>query len=190
MTSIDPRLSGVARGLSGSDGDEAVVDGSEAARINDVDVSAVRALRDTAFAASATATTRWKVTTRWAQGCDDQTHRFSGDEEGEGDPTPQEQLLGVVNACLLLGLRIRCALDRLQLDMIEVTTTGETDLRSLVGLPTPDPGLRNISVGIVIEAQAGEGRLRRLAREALEASPVLSTLRRTVDLSSEIVIRG
>lgn len=190
MSANDPFLRGAALGLSGPDDDEAVVDVSGATRINDVDVSAIRALRDTAFAAPATATTSWQVSTRWAPGCDDQTHRFGGDEAGDGDPTPQEQILGVVNACLLLGLRVRCALDRLQLDTIEVTTTGETDLRSLVGLPTPDPGLRNITVEIVIEAQAGEGRLRRLAREALEASPVLCTLRRTVDLSSEIVIRG
>lgn len=190
MSANDPFVRGVTPGVSGPDDDKAVVDVSGTARINDVDVAAIRALRDTAFAAPATATTSWQVSTRWAKGCDDQTHRFSGEGAGDEDPTPQEELLGVVNACLLLGLRIRCALDRLQLDTIEVTTTGETDLRSLVGLPTPDPGLRNIKVDIVIEAKAGEGRLRRLAREALEASPVLSTLRRTVDLSSEIVIRG
>ncbi len=171
--------------------DHAGVASTAATRINDVDVAAIRALRDTAFAAPATATTSWQVSTQWEPGRHGQTHQFGdGDPQDDGDPTPQEQLLGVVNACLLLGLRIRCALDRLQLDRIEVTTTGETDLRSLVGLPTADPGLRNIRVDIMIEAKAGEGRLRRLAREALEASPVLSTLRRVVDLSSEIVVRG
>lgn len=190
MNAKDPFTRSAAPGFSNPDDDVAAVDASEAARINDVDVSAIRALRDTACAAPGVATTSWQVSTRWALGCDDQAHRFGRGEAGEGDPTPQEQLLGVVNTCLLLGLRTRCALDRLQLDMIEVTTTGEMDLRGVVGLPTPEPGVRGIAVNIVIEAQAGEGRLRRLAREALEASPVLSTLRGAVSLSSEIVIRG
>lgn len=180
----------VAPGFSNPYGDVVAVEDPGAARINEVDVSAIRALRETAFAAPRGAAISWQVSTRWAPGCDDQTHRFGGGEAGEREPTPQEQLLGVVNTCLLLGLRTRCALDRLQLDMIEVTITGEMDLRGVVGLPTPEPGVRGIAVNIVIEAQAGEGRLRRLAREALEASPVLSTLRGAVSLSSEIVIRG
>ncbi|MGA0601249.1 OsmC family protein [Caulobacter sp. KR2-114] len=159
-----------------------------AAWVNNIDVEAIRALRRVASSTEATEVASWLTSTRWEPGCDGRA--LYGDAEGDGDsePSPQELLLGVINSCLLLGTRIRCALEGIQLDMLEVTSTAETDLRAMVGLPEPSPGLRNITVVIVVESYAAEGRLKELGQETLLGSPVLATLGGSARIDGNVVV--
>lgn len=163
------------------------------ARINDVDVAVMRTLMDTALATSDATLTPWRVVTVWTPGLDGgrgETRISYGDDadgpEGGGDPTPQEQLLEVANNCVVLGLRVRCALEGLQVRAVEVTTTGESGLRGLVYLPSLTAGFQSLETQVAVRGDGPRANLDEIAREVLATSPVLACLRQAVGVSARV----
>lgn len=153
----------------------------------------MRTLVDTALATSDATLTPWRVVTIWAPGLDGawgETRNTYGDDdvglEGGGDPTPHEQLLGVANSCVILGLRVRCALEGLPLRTVEVTTTGESALRGLVYLPTLTAGFRSLETQVLARGDGPRAHLDEIAREVLATSPVLACLRQAVGVSTRV----
>lgn len=163
------------------------------AQINGVNVAEMKVLLDAALAAPDGARATWRVVTTWEpgpQGAWGHTHTcYDVDEMGEdhGDPTPQEQLLGVANACVILGLRIRAAREGFRLDAIEVTARADSALRELVGLPTGSPGFSVLDIQVATRGEGCPARREELAREVLAASPILACLRRPVDVVSSVI---
>jgi len=160
------------------------------ARINGVDVAEIGLLIGAALAAPDGARANWRVVTTWepgpegAWGHSHSRHDVDGRDEDDGDRTPQEQLLGVANTCVIVGLRVRAAREGLRLDAIEVTASADSDLRELVGLPTSTPGFRALDIRVATRGDGSAERREALVREVLAASPILACLRQPVDVSS------
>jgi hypothetical protein len=138
------------------------------------------ALAEAALATDESTLATWEVVTTWRPGhpgtCG-YTRSDYGDADEPAGPTPLEQLLSVVNTCVILGLRVRCALEGLQLDGVEVTASAQSGLRGLVHLPTAAPGLRSLAVRVALESDGARERLDQIVEEVLATSPVLASLR-------------
>ena len=105
------------------------------------------------------AKTHWRVATAWqgqtrvhaevdgfSIGGTDVERKFGFDVEPielggtNTHANPQEYLLAALNACVTVGYVAQCSVRGIELEYVEIETTGEIDLRGFLGI---DPGVAN-----------------------------------------------
>ena len=87
------------------------------------------------------AKTHWRVATAW-QGQTRVHAEVDGFSIGGTNThaNPQEYLLAALNACVTVGYVAQCSVRGIELEYVEIETTGEIDLRGFLGI---DPGVAN-----------------------------------------------
>ena len=128
--------------------------------VNGVDVAALKQAIAQIEAKPEAGQTHWTVKSRW-QGGTRTDHFVDGFDIGGqkvdrqfqiqiDEPcelcgsnqyaNPQEYLLAALNACVTVGYVAQCSVRGIELEYVEIETTGEIDLRGFLGI---DPGVAN-----------------------------------------------
>lgn len=134
--------------------------------------------------------------TSWTFGGGERHHEFSlitdqPDEFGGTDsaPNPLELLLAAVNACLIVGYALEAALRDITIEALEVESTGEFDLRGLLGVcEDVRPGYESIHYVVRIKGNATEEQLKEMHHTAQSRSPVCFNVTRPTRLTGRIEV--
>jgi uncharacterized OsmC-like protein len=178
--------------------------------VNGIDADAVHMLIEDVEGDPAKGMTHWKVASAWQGGARSRAQvdgfvigganvprRFAIDidepfELGGGNAfaNPQEYLLAAINACMIVGYTMGCALHGIALQKLEITTEGDIDLRGLFGLdPAVAPGYRELKSRVVIQGDGSEEQFRKIHETVLATSPNFYNITRAVRVMPELVIK-
>lgn len=177
--------------------------------VNGIDFDDVKALIETVRQNAREGLTQWKVTSTW-QG---RTHMrariepchigsktverpFTIDideptELGGGNayPNPQEHLIAALNACMMVGYVVLCALHGIALEKLEIQTQGDIDLRGFFGLDDSIPaGYRSLTYTVRIKGNASEEQFAKIHQMVIATSPNYYNITRSVTLKPTLVI--
>lgn len=177
--------------------------------VNGIDFDDVKALIETVRQNAREGLTQWKVTSTW-QG---RTHMrarieplhiggktverpFTIDideptELGGGNayPNPQEHLIAALNACMMVGYVVLCALHGIALEKLEIQTQGDIDLRGFFGLDDSIPaGYRSLTYTVRIKGNASEEQFAKIHQMVMATSPNYYNITRSVTLKPTLVI--
>lgn len=104
-------------------------------------------------------------------------------EEKDAHPSAVEYLLGALGGDLVAGLADECARAELPVDDIELTLRGRlVDVLAHLGLAEGDPAFARIEVKCFLSTPGDEAVARAAWARALARSPLVATLRKSVDL--------
>ncbi len=105
--------------------------------------------------------------------------------------TALEYVLGALGADIVNGLRSHADKQRVQIDGIEATVSGELNnaltYLDVVG-EEGHPGLEKSSIKVFVSSDEPEEEVRRVWEEMLEKSPLVRTFRPVVDLDLSIKV--
>ncbi|NWK96142.1 osmotically inducible protein C [Sphingobium lactosutens] len=142
-----------------------------ASSLNGIDLSALAAFVDQVKADPAKAAVRFRVTTRWSGQTRSETtvegyelggqfierrFKMTADEPldllgTDSAPNPQELLMTALNACMAVGYVAQAAVHGIQLERLEIETSGRLDLRGFLGVDdTVAPGYRQLDYTVRI----------------------------------------
>jgi uncharacterized OsmC-like protein len=182
---------------------------ADAGRINGIDVAAVRALVDAVERDPANAMTRWGVTTRWAGGTASETSveaceiggkRVAKDFHLRVDeplelaganqhPNPQEYLLTAFNACMMVGYVAQASLRGIELDGVEIESSGDIDLRGFLGLSGEvKPGYDHVHYTVRIRGDGTPEQFDEIHRAVMATSPNRFNMASPIRLTSDLVV--
>jgi len=104
-------------------------------------------------------------------------------------PNPQEYLLAALNACMIVGYAALCALEGINLDKLEIVTTGNIDLRGFLGIdPAVNPGYNSLSYTVKIKGDGTREQFEKIHRMVQATSPNFANISRAVALNSALVV--
>jgi hypothetical protein len=184
----------------------------QANTVNGICVDDVQALIAGVAAKPAAGATHWRVASSWREAMHSQAHvdgfaiggqtvqrqfAFDVDEPlqlagANAYANPQEYLLGALNACLIAGFTVLCAMHGYRLDSLAVVTEGDIDLRGFLGLDTSvSPGYDALKTTLTVKGSASAEEFRTIFDIALATSPNVHNLTRPIALTSSLeVIAG
>src|SRR5215472_16857068 len=177
--------------------------------VNGVNVDDVEALIESVKQDAHAGLTRWKVTSTW-QG---RTHMRAAigpchigekavkrpfaidiDEPaelggGNAHPNPQEHLIAALNACMMVGYVMLCALQGIALEKLEIQTEGDIDLQGFLGLDDTIPaGYKSLNYTVRIKGDASEEQFTKIHEMVMATSPNYYNLTRSVTLKPTLVV--
>ncbi len=177
--------------------------------VNGINVEDVKAVIETVRQNTREGLTQWKVTSTW-QG---HTHMraqvgplhiggktverpFTIDIDeptelggGNGYPNPQEHLIAALNACMMVGYVVLCALHGIALEKLEIQTQGDIDLRGFFGLDDSIPaGYRSLTYTVRIKGDASKEQFAKIHELVMATSPNYYNITRAVTLKPSLVI--
>lgn len=98
-------------------------------------------------------------------------------------PGPGEQLMHALASCIAATVNANAAFMGVALDQIEVTVSGELDLRGILALDdTVRPGLSGLTATVAIAGNADPATLRELVERGVRYSPVRDSVERGVPI--------
>jgi uncharacterized OsmC-like protein len=104
-------------------------------------------------------------------------------------PNPQELLMAALNACITVGYVAGAAVRGIELEKLEIETSGELDLRGFLGInPAVKPGYDTIQYVVRIK---GEGTLEQFLEihdAVARTSPNYFNLARPVKIDARLVV--
>ncbi len=104
-------------------------------------------------------------------------------------PNPQEYLLAALNACMIVGYAALSALEGINLEKLEIVTTGNIDLRGFLGIdPTVNPGYDSLSYTVNIKGDGTPEQFEKIHRMVQATSPNFSNISRAVALNPTLVV--
>jgi uncharacterized OsmC-like protein len=177
--------------------------------INGIDTDAVKGLIGRVANDSEEGQTLWEVTTSWKGGARTQTHvdgfhiggqyvkkdfNISTDEPLELGGTnqnanPQETLMAALNACMMVGYVVGCAMEGIELEELRIETKGEIDLRGFLGLdPDVKQGYDEIHYTVHIKGNGTEEQFRKVHETVTATSPNRYNVANPIRLTSDLVI--
>lgn len=110
-------------------------------------------------------------------------------EEKDRHPSALEYLLGAVGGEVAVGFHGECARDALTLDDVELTVRGTLhNVLAHLGLEEGDPSLRRLEVKCFASTPGDEARVRAAWERTLRRAPILSTLRKGVEVDVKLSI--
>jgi uncharacterized OsmC-like protein len=119
-------------------------------------------------------------------------HAVEMDEPADLDATDlaasaHEQLLSAVGACLTVGFILNATKRGVKIRDLEIVLEGHFDnIQKWAGVSkTGNPGYRGIKAKLFVKADADEGTLREIWRQALEGSPVTQSVVRGTPVEPE-----
>lgn len=108
-------------------------------------------------------------------------------------PNMVEYVLGAYGCCLLVGYAMNAAVRGIEIQKMEIDLEGEIDIPGFIGLADPEknpPGFSRVRAKVHVKAPgATEKQLMELHEAVVKTSPVGNTLRRAVDVKTDIVLR-
>jgi uncharacterized OsmC-like protein len=177
--------------------------------INGINVDDLMALVSGVDANTANAATSWRVATCWKG----QTHSRSKvdgfDIAGEhvarpftidiDEPcelggsnryaNPQEHLIAALNACMTVGYAAQCALRGIELESLEIETTGDIDLRGFLGLnPDVAPGYESMAYTVRIKGNATPEQFEEVHAAVMATSPNFHNISKPIALSPTLIV--
>jgi len=116
----------------------------------------------------------------------DEPHELTGTNQYAN---PQEYLLSAMNACMMVGYAAVAALMGIELDSLEVRTSGDIDLRGFLGIDAEvAPGYESLEQTVHIASDASPEKLRELHEIVKRTSPNFFNITRAVPVHSKLVI--
>jgi uncharacterized OsmC-like protein len=182
---------------------------TQQARVNGIDVAALKqAIADITEHPEAGAT-RWKVTSRW-QGGTRTDHQVDGvdiggqkvqrsfqiqiDEPCELCGTnqfanPQEYLLAATNACMMVGYATVAAVMGVKLTRLELEITGDIDLRGFLDIDrSVPPGYERLHYTVRIAGDGTPEQFEKMHEVVQRTSPNYYNISHPVELTSDLVV--
>lgn len=180
-----------------------------ATQVNGIDLAAVQNLVDAAKANPANAIAGFHVNSRWTGGAATETDvsrwslggrtlprsfKVRTDEPPElcgraADANPQEVLMTAMNACMMVGFVANCAIEGVELQSLEIETSGELDLRGFLGLDASvKPGYEELRVKVRVKADAPLELLQTIHWRVMKTSPNFSNITSPVRVIPELVV--
>lgn len=125
----------------------------------------------------------------------DEPHTFEADHPKQlvaqdNAPTPAEQLLHALAACITAGVGNVAAARNIELTRVESVVTGDVDIVGLLGIDTSvRNGYQGISVELTIEGDAGAEELRKIVERSVARSAVFDVVTNGTSVNVEIKTR-
>lgn len=118
----------------------------------------------------------------------DEPEELGGTDLG---PNPQEVLLAALNACIVATFVGIATMHGIQLEKVEVTSTGRLDLRGFFKLDeSVQAGYQDLNWAIVVKGDATPEQLQEVYQAAVAASPNLWNLMNPVKVVPELRIEA
>ena len=181
----------------------------ETTKINGIDTEALRTAINTVTQDPSHGQTQWQVTSHWRGGTRSDTHVEScqiGGKRVEKDftiqvdeplelmgtnqfPNPQEHLLTALNACMIVGYSVACALEGIELEELRIETEGNIDLRGFLGIdPTVKPGYDALRYTVFIKGNGTPEQFEKVHQTVLATSPNRFNLATAIPLKARLVL--
>jgi uncharacterized OsmC-like protein len=170
------------------------------ARLNDLDIEAIKELVAAVRDDPAKAQTTWRANVRWESGfrtaaavrdftglVSDEPAALGGTDQA---PNPVEQVAAALGHCLAVGYVAALTAHDIEIRRLEVDVTGELDLRPFLGIEEGHAGFTRLTAEARIDADTDDETLRRLHEHVVATSPVGTTLSRPVAVDVELVPAG
>jgi len=108
---------------------------------------------------------------------------------GNTAPNPQETLMAALNACMVVGYVAGCAMKGIEIQELEINTTGGLDLRGFLGLDkSVKPGYDSLDYTVRIKAKGSRADLEEVHKMVMATSPNYWNIANPVRLNSKLVI--
>ena len=148
-------------------------------------------------------TTRWKGQTRsettvtgftLAGERINRSHKIVADEPYEllgadSAPNPQELLMAAFNACITVGYVAGAAVKGINLESLEIRTTGELDLRGFLGLSdTVAAGYEAIDYEVRIKGDGSAADFEEIHQNVIKTSPNYFNVSRPIKLNAKLSV--
>lgn len=177
--------------------------------VNGLDLDTLGAIVETVRADPINGHVRFRVSTRWtgqtrsesviesyelAGQKIDRRFKIVADEPSElmgqnSAPNPQELLMTALNACMMVGYVANAALQGIELEAIEIDTSGELDLRGFLGLDdTIPPGYRQIDYTVRISGPGTPEQFEEIHQAVMKTSPNFFNLNQPIRMNGRLEI--
>jgi uncharacterized OsmC-like protein len=104
-------------------------------------------------------------------------------------PNPQEHLIAALNACMMVGYVVLCALNGIALEKLEIQTEGDIDLRGLFGLDNSVPaGYSSLTYTVRIKGDATKEQFAKIHEMVMATSPNYYNIAHSVTLKPTLVV--
>lgn len=177
--------------------------------VNGINVTALKEIIAHVAVHPESATTHWKVQSRW-QGGTRTEHVVDG--FGIGDETierrfqlyidepcelggtnrhanPQEYLLAATNACMMVGYAAVAAVMGVELTKLEVEITGDIDLRGFLDIDRSVPaGYRQLHAEVHIAGNGTKQQFEKMHEVVLRTSPNYYNMTHPVEVTSRLIV--
>jgi uncharacterized OsmC-like protein len=102
-------------------------------------------------------------------------------------PNPQEHLIAALNACMTVGYVVQCAMRGIELDSLEIETTGDIDLRGFLGLNEDVAnGYETLSSNVRIKGNATVEQFEDVHAAVMATSPNFYNLAKPIGLKPSL----
>lgn len=177
--------------------------------VNGINLEALQQAIDAISGDAKNGQTHWEIHSRWVGGTRSD-HHVTGYRIGETDvqrrftiksdeplelcgtnehPNPQEYLLSALNACMMVGYAAIAGMMGITLTRLEVTTTGDIDLRGFLGLdPNVANGYERLQQSVRIAGDGTEAQFRELHEKVKATSPNFFNVTRAVPVNSTMIV--
>ena len=177
--------------------------------VNGINVEALQGAIDSIRQDPANGQTRWTIRSRWMGGTRSD-HEVNGFQLGRSEvernftiridepnelcgtnqyANPQEYLLSAMNACMMVGYSAVASMMGVKLTRLEVTTTGDIDLRGFLGIdPSVANGYERLQQTVHIAGDGTEEQFRQIHETVKATSPNFFNITRAVPVTSKLVV--
>jgi uncharacterized OsmC-like protein len=177
--------------------------------VNDIDLDALNEVVGAIGADPAKALVRFTVATRWTGQTGSRSklsqielggEKIARDFEILADepeqllgknsaPNPQELLMAAVNACMTVGYVAGAALHGIELETLEIETTGQLDLRGFLGLDDAvPPGYEQIDYVVRIAGNGTPDQFEAIHRNVMATSPNYFNMARPIRMNGTLAV--
>ena len=171
---------------------------STAARLNDLDIDAIKALVAAVRDDPAKGATTWRADVHWEGGfrSSARVREFSDLPSDEPPalagtnlaPNPVEQVAAALGHCLAVGYVAALTAQDIEIRSLDVAVTGEIDLRPFLGIESGHAGYTRLTAEARIDADADDETLKAIHDRVVATSPVGTTLSSPVPVAVELVL--
>ena len=104
-------------------------------------------------------------------------------------PNPQEHLIAALNACMTVGYVAQCAIRGIELESLEIETTGDIDLRGFLGLDdSVARGYEALSYTVRIKGDATPEQFEEVHAAVMATSPNFYNIANPIALKPDLVV--
>jgi uncharacterized OsmC-like protein len=182
-----------------------------ATKLNGIDTEMLKETMDQVSRDPASGIARFGVTTTWKGGTQSETAVDSWelggrkmdkqftiriDEPAEllgtnTAPNPQETLLAATNACMMATYVAACAMQGIELQSLEIESTGALDLRGFLGLGrNVKPGYDEIEYTVRIKGNGTAEQFERVHQWVMKTSPNYWNMANPIQMKPRLVVES
>jgi uncharacterized OsmC-like protein len=104
-------------------------------------------------------------------------------------PNPQELLMSALNACMTVGYVAQAAVRGIELDMLEIETSGQLDLRGFLELDDAvPPGYRQLDCTVRLAGNGSTEQFRDIHEAVMKTSPNFFNLAQPICMNGRIEV--